>query len=117
MQFLAVSALYLLLISSQGVAASEHSADSALVDALANEGRLYQLAKDCGASEEILARFEAQNLEDIAEMKQDSAGPGSDFDKAYADGKALGAKQFSDLGAGAKGSQACVAAIATVETL
>lgn len=117
MQGLAISALILLLASGQSAAASDDSLDSPLITALTKMGAIHQLAKDCGASDDILSKFEAQTLSDIDEMKQDNPDLNLDFAQAYTNGKKIGAQQFADLEADAKGSQACSMAIFRAERM
>ena len=110
MQVFAVSALMLFLASGTGTNAGPPV--EVLVQGAASEGMLYQFAKNCGATEVALKKFEAANRADIADMKAKNRGV--DFDAVYAKGKTAGAKRFTDLGPGAKASEACSSAIALI---
>ena len=97
-----------------GATTSTDPLGAELVRALTNMGAYTQLAKECGAPQDVVARAEASGRSAIAEMKAKSAELGIDFDRVYALGRDKGHARFASLGAGATGSETCAKAVAII---
>ncbi len=110
-----ISAAFLFLLS--GSITSDDPLGKELIRAVTNMGAYHQLAKECGAEDQALAKMEASNLADIAEMKEKSANLGIDFDLVYSNGKNTGHEKFTSLGDYARNTPECSQAILIVKMM
>jgi hypothetical protein len=104
-------------LAGGGAVTSTDPLGAELVRSLTNMGAYTQLATECGAPQDVVARVEASNLDLIATMKEKSSDLGIDFDKVYANGRETGHKKFASLGADARQSMECSRAISIISSM